>query len=574
MMDPALVKAYGCGYERLASWADLIDRINVFPVADSDTGRNLRISLTPLRCMDGSRDRTLTRLLISATGNSGNIAARFFAGLLQAKTPGELTPAAAKGSADAWESISDPRQGTMLTVFDRLTRHLSRQEEPGPEAARSLIHELKQAVLDTTDLLPDLQKAQVVDAGALAMFIFFEGFFKHLYSLSEDYVPITVFFDGRLAIAPSFNATPDDGYCVNTLMEVGDTMSPEKLQAIRSLGRSVVVVPQESRVRVHLHTDDVTAVRDQLTSLGQILAWTEEDMGQQQGHTRKHHTKERVHIMTDAAGSVTREDAERFGLTLLDSYLVFEDTSIPETLLPPADLYEAMRKGKRVSTAQASVFERHQAYSSIMAQHDRVVYLCVGSVYTGNYQTAVTWKEANDPHNRLRVVDTGAASGRLGVLALKVAEYAGKAGDIDDIVDFAEQLIDTCREFIFLERLKYLVAGGRLSPSSGFFGDLLKLKPVISPTVRGAEKAGVVRNSKGQIRFALEKLDHYLDQDQAAFILLEYSDNRAWVEGTVLPQIKQRFPLADVLLHPLSLTSGTHMGPGTWGVAFLPDPLA
>jgi hypothetical protein len=54
--------------------------------------------------------------------------------------------------------------------------------------------------------------------------------------------------------------------------------------------------------------------------------------------------------------------------------------------------------------------------------------------------------------------------------------------------------------------------------------------------------------------------------------MLEYTDNRDWVSGTPKKEIERLYPSAEVLLQPLSLTSGVHMGPGTWAVAFLPEP--
>jgi dihydroxyacetone kinase-like predicted kinase len=84
-MDPLLQDAFATGYERLAAWADLLDEINVYPVADADTGRNLTISLAPLHRMDVSVETTVRKLLVSATGNSGNIAAGFFAGARRSK---------------------------------------------------------------------------------------------------------------------------------------------------------------------------------------------------------------------------------------------------------------------------------------------------------------------------------------------------------------------------------------------------------------------------------------------------------------------------------------------------------
>ena len=79
-MDERLKQAFITGVERVAAWSDLLDEINVYPVADGDTGRNLSMSLTPLRLAGGHRDEIVRKLLLAARGNSGNIASQFFAG--------------------------------------------------------------------------------------------------------------------------------------------------------------------------------------------------------------------------------------------------------------------------------------------------------------------------------------------------------------------------------------------------------------------------------------------------------------------------------------------------------------
>ena len=276
-----------------------------------------------------------------------------------------------------------------------------------------------------------------------------------------------------------------------------------------------------------------------------------------------------IHIMTDAAGSLTRQEAKFLGITLLDSYITVGDHCLPETYVSPEDLYSAMLSGLRVTTAQASIFERHQIYESVMSRHRQILYLCVGSAFTGNYRVVTEWKQANDPEDRLVVIDTGAASGRLGVLALAVAVYANEANEAGQVVTFAGQAVARCEEYVFLDRLEYVAAGGRLSKTGAFFGDMLRMKPIISPMYEGARKVGVVRNREGQVRFALEAMGRSLKPEENALIMLEYSDNRPWVEEVSL-EVSKRYPKARIVVHPLSLTSGAHMGPGTWAVAFLP----
>jgi fatty acid-binding protein DegV len=138
-------------------------------------------------------------------------------------------------------------------------------------------------------------------------------------------------------------------------------------------------------------------------------------------------------------------------------------------------------------------------------------------------------------------------------------------------MEFAKRAVHKCEEYVFLDKLKYLAAGGRLSKSSAFFGDMFYVKPIISPTAEGAKKVGTAKNQNEQLKFAIDKLEKSVEKDSAPFIMLEYSDNRAWVHDTAKKAMEKLFPSSEILLQPLSLTSGTHMGPGTWAIAFLPE---
>ncbi|HSO60404.1 MAG TPA: DegV family protein [Desulfobacterales bacterium] len=572
-MDPLLQSAFATGYERLAAWADLLDEINVYPVADADTGRNLMISLAPLHRMDASVETTVRKLLVSATGNSGNIASGFFAGFVAENPSKDIYQATRVGRDRAWQAIADPKPGTMLTVFDELLRHLENlSSDPSAATSTALIDRLEKAVHSTSETLPALKAAGVVDSGALGVFIFMEGFFSRLAGRADVFRPITGIFSKKLRLPSDFKADYPKGYCVDAVVHVGKEHDPA-LESLSRYGGSIVALQENERLKIHIHTEQRDAVRKQLADLGRVVQWSEEDMGAQAAKRPDGGAQPVIHIVTDAAGSITREDAARLGMTLLDSYILVGDKSLPETLFPPEELYALMRSGVRVTTAQASVFERHQRWQSILGRYGQALYLCVGSVYTGNYEIVAAWKERHDPDNRLSVIDTGLASGRLGVAALATARYAIQADDAEKVFRFAESAVRKSREYIFLDRLQYLVAGGRLSKTKGFLGDLFHLKPVITPTAEGAVKAGTVRDKDEQIKFALGKLEKGLGPDTQPLIMIEYSDNRQWVENNVLGEIKSRYASAEIILQPLSLTSGAHMGPGTWAVAFLPSTL-
>ncbi len=568
-MDPNCSSAFIHGYERMAAWSDLLDQINVFPVADADTGRNLKISLAPLRQLGEQPKLVPGHLVRMATGNSGNIAAAFFYELLGVERSSELPGAIQKGMRKARQAVADPQPGTMLTVFDALAELMPLNDlAPSEWDLVRIIDRLQKTVADSSDALPQLKHAGVVDAGALGMFIFLEAFLSHITGRKDHDRPVTELFGGKLAIASDW--TPDgdeEGYCISA------TIRPECDrddigQRLSAHGESVVVTGDADRVRVHLHTDDRRALRSGLESLGPVVGWSEERIVTDV--RRSAAGSQSVHIMTDAAGSITMEDAKQYGVTLLSSYLVVGEQAWPETLYEPERLYSAMSGGIKVSTAQASVFERHQSYLSAISRFNKVLYLCVGSVYTGNYETAVSWKAANDDANRLAIIDTGAASGRLGIAVLATARFAEGAEAPDVVMRFARKAITHSQELVFLDQLKYLAAGGRISKTKGFFGDLLHKKPIITPTAHGAAKVGIVRNRKEQLAFALARIENEFNKGDAPDILLQYSDNQSWVQETAAEQIQARLPYANILFRPLSLTSGAHMGPGTWGMAYLP----
>jgi len=195
----------------------------------------------------------------------------------------------------------------------------------------------------------------------------------------------------------------------------------------------------------------------------------------------------------------------------------------------------------------------------------------VGSFYTGNYDIATKWKAENDPDDRMTIIDTGVASGKLGLVARAAAEFSLHVTDSLKVIAFARDAIQNVQEYIFLDTLQFLAAGGRISKTSAFFGDVLRIKPIVSPYPDGARKIGVVRNLRDQVKFAFRCLEQNILKDQKATLLLEYSDNKEWLEGEIKSEIERRFPLMKVILQPLSLTTAAHVGPGSWGIAFLTE---
>ena len=554
------------GYENLVVWADLLDRINVFPVADGDTGANLRVSLAPLRDCDEGMGFVVNRLSLSGKGNSGNIAVAFLREFLN-PDGSDLALQAEKGREKAWKAVSEPKSGTMLTVFDTLALLLA-QERDSPLAYVSIRKQLQNAVLATENELPELEKAGVIDSGALGMFLFFDGFFRTFTGQSDDVIPITELFGSTLSLDASFHPQVTDEYCVEASL-ITDGIQDNISQKIANLGNSAVVVPDDSGVKLHIHTRNPEELRSKLALLGDVVNWSDEAMDSTiVGSKQKAFAANKIRIMSDAAGSISRDLARNHGIILLDSYILAQDQALPESLFSPEQLYLLMKAGKHVTTAQASNHERHLHYDAALQQYKKVLYLSTGSAFTGNFTAARDWQKRHDSDKQFTVMDSGAASGRLAVIALLTARLAEEGASAKAVISYAKYLTAEAKEYVFIHELKYLVAGGRVSKTKAFFGDLFQMKPVISPSFEGVKKLGVVRNRDAQLDFAKEKLTAVTKNDANLLVLLQHTDNLEWLTTVVEPRIQKQLPDAEILLLPLSLTSGVHMGPGTWSIAF------
>jgi DegV family protein with EDD domain len=576
--------ALAAGCACTAAWAEVLDRINVFPVPDGDTGRNLVLSLSPLRDQAASDNAIAERLLLSARGNSGNIACAFVRALFGASADESLPARCVLGAVSARRAVANPQPGTMLTVLDALAGALA----SGLAAATvpGLLASLARVVQDTPSAQESLRSAGVVDSGALGMLVFLDGMLRTYYGLPEDAGALAVSFRSLVRFqrpAAVGHAQPthqhasqhasDDGFCVDAILRIPPGHLPPD-EALAGIGSEVVALREGELWKIHLHARDAEEARVALGGLGEVVGWSWDDLGEQMSASLAVANEGDVHIVTDGAASLSRREAEALGVTLLDSHIDFGDRSLPETRLDPDDVYRAMRRGVRVTTAQASSYERHMHYERLAAQWKNVLYLCVGSVYTGNHAVASAWRAAHASGEGMTVLDSGAASGRLAVVVRAMALAARGGTESRALASMATSALHRAEEYIFPECLEYLARGGRLSKTSAWFGDAIGLAPVVSPMPDGARKVAMLRKPEYRVAFACERVAHALSAgSRRGYLLAEYTDNRAWVEGILLPRLRQAAPEAEIALGPLSLTTGAHTGPGTWAVALLPDLL-
>ena len=278
------------------AWLDVnseqVNAVNVFPVPDGDTGTNMLLTMRSTmreadNCQDEGAGAMLAAMshgaLMGARGNSGVILSQIVSGMAAAVGSAEhidsslFAAALESASSAAYNAVTKPAEGTILTVIREVAEAVRQGTSGGPtdvEASlATAVETAKASVERTPTLLPVLAEAGVVDAGGLGLQVLFEGMLRHLRGEAAD-VPLVAgnIEEQWLSTTDERHATEESayGYCTEVLIG-GDRLEIQPVrERIEPLGDSVLVVGDQTLVRVHVHTDDPGAVLSLGTEIGNL----------------------------------------------------------------------------------------------------------------------------------------------------------------------------------------------------------------------------------------------------------------------------------------------------------------
>jgi len=322
--DPSLLRfraAVEGALAQLEARRDEVNELNVFPVADGDTGDNMALTMRAVlqeldRLAAAEQERTVDEIgrdeivrsvaraaLLGARGNSGVILSQLIRGAAEelASRPGELVDpvligaAMARAAEQAYGSVREPAEGTILTVVremaSRIASELAHMSETrlGADASDAhqdtLIAEVLERALETgqqsvsrgPELLPVLREAGVVDAGGYGLTVLFAGVIAALRG-SE---PPELAHHRAAKVSHPQHESSTYRYCTNFAV-TGSGLKPRGfVEALERIGDSVLVVGDETTLKVHVHTDDPDAATAVFTDAGTVSHLDVADMHQQ-----------------------------------------------------------------------------------------------------------------------------------------------------------------------------------------------------------------------------------------------------------------------------------------------------
>jgi hypothetical protein len=322
--DPSIVRFRAlieAGLAALEDRREEVNDLNVFPVADGDTGDNmvltLRAVLTELDRLSGDAEhRTIDEIgrdeivasvaraaLLGARGNSGVILSQLIRGAAEelASRPGELVDpvligaALARAADQAYGSVREPAEGTILTVVREMASRVASEvahmaqprlgEESTTDEQDLVIADVIQSALDAgqdsvsrgPDLLPVLREAGVVDAGGYGLTVLLAGILGALRG-SE---PPRLDHHRAARVTHPQHASSTYRYCTNFAVTGQDLEQRRFIASLETLGDSVLVVGDATTLKIHVHTDDPDGATALFDGVGTVSHLDVADMREQ-----------------------------------------------------------------------------------------------------------------------------------------------------------------------------------------------------------------------------------------------------------------------------------------------------
>lgn len=582
-----LYNSFVSGAREVIKNRKVLNDINVFPVADGDTGSNMASTMNSIleeAKLEDSVKETMSSIadaaISGARGNSGIIIAQYINGIFMSiKDDAHLSlnsfaHLVRDAVPHAYNAISEPVEGTIITVIrewaDAVYRHKDHVHDFYELLSKSL-ESAATSLKETTGKLKVLEEAKVVDSGAKGFVYFLQGLteFVRTGMLKEDFKPenLTLSFDDY---PEHDHGQPLYRYCTEALIS-GQGLDLDGIKKeLHELGDSLIVAGNDKRARIHVHTDHPEQVMQRVKVYGKLLQQKADDMQRQYDaiHRRLHE----IAIVTDSIADLPQEFIDAHQIHVVPLNLEFEETSYLDKVTMTPEVFYPLLDGtaQYPKSAQPGIKALEGHLAMLASQYPAILIISVAKVQSGTYQSFVKAAEKL-AHKacKIQVIDSRQNSGAEGLLVMKAAEMVAEGRSFEDIIQEIERLRANTKILVSVNTLKYMVRSGRLSKAAGFAGKLVNLKPVVSLDETGkgtiAGKAFSTRANTKVIR-DLMQADHQVQSITRYAVVHANDAARAERYRTMCKNLLGQEPL---YIMNISTIVGMSAGAGSVAVAYM-----
>lgn len=584
-----LSRAVIAGARFVAERAEALNKINVFPVPDGDTGTNLASTLQKVagaiarvrqrHVRDMSR-KVAEEAIANARGNSGAILAQFLFGFSDGLpdkprvSTADFAAAVTRAADSAYSAIARPVEGTILTVIRDWARHVTRRSAQVEDFADLLPESLqaaRESLANTPNQMKVLKEAGVVDAGAQGFVYMLEGIVKYLREAARHALPEAPPPEVQAAVFDKESGSILFRYCTEALLE-GDAIDRDELRRQAALlGDSIVIAGGASKVRLHVHTNEPEKLFEAAARLAEIAQTKVEDMRAQHETRFDKNRAERVSIVTDSTCDLPTSLLEELNIGVVPVRVFFgSENYLDKVTLTPSEFYARFAvTSEAPRTSQPPAADFTQVYENLATHAGAIVSIHLSAAVSGTYQAAIVGSRPVEK-TRFEHVDSRNVSVALGLVVRAAAEAAAAGKSAEEVARVARDAAGRARLFIAVPTLEHLVRGGRVSPLRGLLAKILGLLPVLTFSPEGTTKpAAKARGFVAAHRKMLALLFEAADAGSGPRRFGVAHCDAAQLAETTAREIRQRYPESDVMIVECGPALGAHGGPGAMATAVI-----
>lgn len=562
---------------------ELLNRINVFPVADADTGHNLALTLRAAIDKLGRRPpagvgeaarMAADGALDGARGNAGTIFAQFLHGFADAANgllhldPPAFSRAASSGARAAYLALGRPREGTILSVLRAWADAVAGRVEAAGSLAvvlQQALETARQALARTPSQLEILRRAGVVDAGGQGFVYFLEGAVRFVESgassswkwISTGAEPVLEDAAGHADFSSPYR------YCTEALVTGQDLERGDLVSDAEGVGDSLVVAGGGDKMRLHLHTNMPRRLFERLSRRGFLARCKVDDMRLQHPESGPSGTA----VVTDSTCDLPERVDRDAGVYHIPLGISIDDQDFRDGVdLAPAAFYQRMRRSSRLpKTTQPPVGAFVSLYRRLLERHESIVSVHIAASVSGTCEAARAAAQRVAPE-RILVVDSRQVSVGLGLLVEFVTGRVRQGDDLEQIAATAGSLASQVRVFGSTPSLEHAVRGGRVDARVAWVLERLGVKPIVDFDESGKPYKGGTKIGFSRAMDALvERARRFASQSPVRAMVVHADHLDAG--RTLAARAAIRLGLSEVPVLQAGAVLGTHVGPGAVALA-------
>ncbi|MEA3499588.1 MAG: DegV family protein [Candidatus Marinimicrobia bacterium] len=576
--------------QKLINNTDYLNKINVFPVPDGDTGTNMASTLhaiiESLRYNSSDAIDSITRdisdsALMSARGNSGTILAQFFFGIaekLQNKkkvSTKEFAKAVESSFEYAYDSLIAPKEGTILSVIKEWSLSWNKLSKNNEDFVDILAIALKNCQIElekSPSKLRVLKDSHVVDAGAQGFVNMLEGInefikggkireiWEELKELASPYIR-----EHQTVFDPNIKYR----YCTECIVNDCIINNKQLKEKLKTFGDSLIIAGGGNKTKIHIHTDTPNYVFEMLSNYGKVKNKKADDMKKQIVQTQH---KEKIGIVVDSACDLSEELLDVYNINVVPIRINFGDENYIDRVT--LNLEEFQKKLEtsphHPKTSQPPPRDFVNMYRYLISHYEHIISIHISKNASGTFQNAFNAAK-QIAKDRIHIIDSKGASIVAGIIAIKVAEMVKNKVPIDEIVQKANKLANQHKTYIIFDTLEYIIKGGRLNKNVGKILKFLKLVPIIGFDKSGKlVKKGILRKRDDNWKKVIKKMKKELNGKEPTDIgIVHFRAKRKAMDFKIA--LEKIWSDAKYYFENVGPAISAHGGPGLVGALYFVD---